>query len=194
LKRLLLLFILIISQFLVSCSFDSEAKILKKLEKQLDKNTGYKTELQMKTIMDNKESVFKMKESYTLGNKYRLEILEPSESKGIIIEYDGDKIYIQHATIKQSFSINSVKNFDQGLLIGKFFREPTSIKSIDEEEIDGEKYYVFRNKVTDKNKYNNEQIIWLKKKDFKPFMLNIVDENNNPRVIIKYIDFDFTKD
>jgi len=190
----LLLFIIGISMILVSCSLETEGRILKKLEKHLDKYTGYKTQLQMKIVMDDKESEYKMKESYTLGNKYKLEVLEPSESKGMTIEYDGEKIYIQHATLKQSIAIDHVKNFDQGLLIGKFFRDPYSIKSVEEEEIDGVKYYVFHNKVTDKNKYNNKQIIWLKKKDFKPYMLNIVDENNNPRVIIKYSDFVFTKD
>lgn len=192
-KRLIL-FIIGISIFITACGYENEGRIVKKLEKNLDKYTGYKTELQLSTIMDDKESQFKMKETYTLGNKYKLEILEPSESKGITIEYDGDKIYINHATIKQSISISSVKNFDQGLLIGRFFRDPNSIKSINEEEIDGEKYYVFHNKVTDKNKYNNEQLIWLRKKDFKPYMLKIVDQNSNPRVIIKYINFDFTKD
>lgn len=190
----LLLFIICISFFLVSCSLETEGRILKKLEKHLDKYTGYKTQLQMKIVMDDKESEYKMKESYTLGNKYKLEVLEPSESKGMTIEYDGEKIYLKHSTLKQSISIDHVKNFDQGLLIGKFFRDPYSIKSVEEEEIDGVKYYVFYNKVTDKNKYNNKQIIWLKKKDFKPYMLNIIDEDDNPRVIIKYSDFVFTKD
>lgn len=193
-KRLLLsITIILISVNIVSCNFHSEDRILKKLEKHLDKYTGYNTELQLKTIMDNNEEVYKMKESFTLGGKYRLEIIEPSDSHGIIIEYDGDKIYIQHATIKESIEINSIKKFDQGLLIGKFLRDRDNVKSIDEQEIDGEKYYVFHNKVEDKNKYNKEQIIWLKKKDFKPYMLNILDANNEPRVIIRYKDFDFIK-
>ncbi|WFA09121.1 hypothetical protein [Tissierella sp. Yu-01] len=194
-KLLLSIIIILISVTILSCNFHSEDRILKKLEKHLDKYTGYNTELQMKTLMDNKEEEYKMKESYTLGGKYRLEIIEPSDSQGIIIQYDGDKIYIQHATIKESIEINSIKKFDQGLLIGKFFRDRDrdNVKSIDEQEIDGEKYYVFHNKVEDKNKYNREQIIWLKKKDFKPYMLNILDANNEPRVIIKYKNFDFTK-
>lgn len=191
-KRLLL-FVIVFSLILTSCSLNSEVRILAKLEKHLDKYTGYKTQLQMKITMNDKESVYKMSERYTLGNKYKLEILEPSESKGMVIEYDGDKIYIQHATIKQSISISSVKNFDQGILIGKFFRDPSTIKSIKEEEIDGEKYYVFHNEVEDKNKYNNKQIIWLKKKDFKPYMLNILDKDNNSRVVIKYMEFEFLK-
>lgn len=188
------MFILLLSIIFSSCSIDSEARIIKKLEKHLDKYTGYKTDLKLKTIMNDKESQYKMKETYTLGNKYRLEILEPSESKGITIEYDGDKIYINHASLKQSITLNSVKHFDQGLLIGKFFREPNSVKHIDEEELDGEKYYVFRNKVRDKNKYSHEQVIWLKKKDFKPHLLKIIDSDGNPRAIVEYTNFSFTKD
>lgn len=180
--------------FLTSCTYDTEATIIKKLNNHLDKYTGYKTELNMKTIMDGKESTYRMKETYTLGNKYKLEILEPKESQDITIEYDGDKIYIKNASIKQSISISSVKDFNQGLLIGKFFREPSKIKSVQVEEIDGDKYYAFINEVKDRNKYNNEQIIWLRKKDFKPYALNIVDEKGNSRVIIEYIDFEFTKD
>lgn len=179
---------------LSSCLFETEAKIQKKLEKHLDKYTSYTTKLEMTTLMDDKESHYKMKETYTLGNKYRLEILEPSESKGIIIEYDGDKIYINHATLKQSISINSVKNFNQGLLIGRFLKNRDIVKSIKEEEIDGIDYYVFHNRVQDKNKYNHEQIIYLKKKDFKPQMLKIIDANNKARVIIEYIDFKYTND
>lgn len=188
------MFITIFSLFLSSCSVNTEARIIKKLEKQLDKYSGYKTELKLKTIMNDKESQYKMKETYTLGNKDRLEILEPSESKGITIEYDGEKIYIQHASLKQSITLSSVKHFDKGLLIGKFFRNPDSVKHIDEEELDSEKYYVFRNKVTDKNKYCHDQIIWLKKKDFKPHLLKIIDSEGNPRAIIEYTNFSFKKE
>jgi outer membrane lipoprotein-sorting protein len=192
--RRLLLSIIVFTLILTSCSFNSEDRILDKLEKHLDKYTGYKTELQMKTIMDDKENIYRMKESYTLGGKYRLEIIEPSESNGIIIEYDGDKIYIQHATIKESIELNSIKKFDQGLLIGRFLRKRDNIDYIEEKEIDNEKYYVFYNDVDEKNKYNTKQVIYLRKKDFKPYMLNILDSNNEPRVIIKYDNFEFTKD
>lgn len=191
-KRLLLS-ILAISMVLVSCSFNTEEKILNKLEKHLDKYTGYKTELRMQTIMDNEESQYKMKESYTLGGKYKLEITEPSNSNDIVIEYDGSKIYLKHASIKESIELNSIKKFDQSLLIGKFLRERQKVKSIKEEEIDNVDYYVFYNNVEDKNKYSKEQIIYLNKKNFKPYKLKILDANSNERVIIEYSNFEYIK-
>lgn len=178
---------------LVSCTFNTEEKILKKLEKHLDKYSGYKTELKMQTIMDNENSQYKMKESYTLGGKYKLVITEPSESDDIVIEYDGDKIYIKHASMKESIELNPIKKFDQSLLIGKFLRERKNIKSIKVEKIDNVDYYVFYNNIENKNKYSKKQIIYLKKKGFEPYKLKILDENSNERVIIEYSDFKYIK-
>lgn len=176
---------------LVSCIFSTEEKVLKKLEKHLDKYTGYKTELIMQTIMDNKESQYKMKESCTLGGKYKLEIMEPSDSDDIVIEYDGEKIYLKHASMKESIELNPIKKFDQSLLIGKFLRERKNIDSIEVEKINGVEYYVFCNDIEGGNKYSKKQIIYLKKKDFKPHKLKILDEKSEERVIIEYSNFEF---
>lgn len=196
-KRLLLSIAAIITGvgliILVSCDFNTDENILKRLEKHLDKHLGYKTELTMRIIIDDEESIYKMRETYSLGGKYKLEILEPSESKDISIEYDGKKIYIKHASIKESIELNPIKNFDQSLLIGKFLREREKIKSIKEEEINGEKYYVFTNGVEDSNKYSNQQKVWLKKDKFKPYKLKILDRNGRERVIIEYSNFEYIK-
>jgi len=192
-KFLVLVLIIAIFLTLTGCYFDSDTYILRRLEKTLDKYTGYKTDLYMKITMNNIENKYKMRETNTLGDKYKLEFLEPIENLGMIIEYKDDKIYIKNASFKQSMEINSVKNFDQGLLIGKFYRELDNIKSIKVEEVDDVVYYVFTNKVEDKNKYNNKQEIWLKKKDLKPYVLKIFDRDKNPRVIIEYKNFEFSK-
>lgn len=191
--RRLLVLVIVVAMVLtfISCNYDSKTNILKRLEKTLDKYTGYRTDLYMKTIMNEEENQYKMRETYTLGNKYKLEILEPVGNQGITIEYKDDKIYIKHASLSQSLEISAVKNFDQGLLIGKFFREPTKIRGIEVRELEKTKYYVFTNDLQDKNRYNNKQEIWLYKKDFKPYMLKILDRSNNPRVIIEYSNFEF---
>lgn len=179
---------------MTACTKDDGSKILSKLEKTFDKYGGYTTDVQMKTIMDDKESIYKMKESYSDLEKYRLEIVEPEDSKGIIIEFDGDKIFLKHATIEQSISLSSVKTFNKGLLIGEFFKDLDSVDAIEVDEIDGESYYIFHNRVEDENIFTKMILIWLRRKDFKPHMLHILDGENNPRVIINYSNFEFTKD
>lgn len=193
-KRLLLILTIISILILTSCNLQSEGRILNKLDKHLSKYTGYSTQLEMNIAMDGKESNYKMRERSSLNDNYTLEILEPSESKEITIEFDGDKVHIKHANIKQSISLNPVKKFDDSLLIGKFFRNPKKLLSVKEEEISNKDYYVFRNKIKNSNRYNKEQVIYLNKKDFVPHMLNILDSNGEVRASIKYINFKFTND
>lgn len=189
-KKILIL-LLSISLLLVSCINESDEKIIKKLEKNLDKYNGYTTEIDMRTIMDNQENYYKMIENYEMGNKYSLKIIEPEESKDIIIEYKDEKILLKHASIDQSFALTNVKAFNTGLLLGSFLFNLGLIKSIDIEEIDDIVYYVLNYNVEDKNKYTDQVKIWLQKKDLIPHMLNIIDKGNNPRIIIKYNNFKF---
>lgn len=191
-----LLFILTIISILVftSCNINSEGRILNKLDKQLSKYSGYTTDLEMEISMDEQINTYKMRERSSLNDNYSLEILEPKESNGITIEFDGDKVHLKHATIQQSITLNPIKDFDESLLIGKFFRNPQELIKITEEEISDRDFYVFRNKIKDNNRYSKEQIIYLHKKDFVPHMLNILDSNGDIRVSIKYIDFKFTND
>lgn len=194
LKKLLLILIIIPILIFTSCNLSSEGRILNKLDKHLSKYTGYTTDLTIEISMDDEINIYKMRERNTLNNNYTLEILEPRDSKGITIEFDGEKVHIKHANIQQSITLNPVKKFDESLLIGRFFRNPQKLLNIKEEEVAGTKYYVFRNKINDNNKYSKEQVIYLNKKDFVPHMLNILDTNGEVRVSIRYINFKFTKD
>lgn len=191
-KKILIL-LLIISLLLVSCIGESEKKIIKKLEKNLDKVRGYTTEVDMRTIMDNQENYYKMEETFELGNRYSLKIIEPEESKGIILEFEDDKLYLKHASIQQSIALTNVKAFNKGLILGEFLFDLSSIKSIDVKEEDGISYYVFTYKIEESNKYTDKVEIWIKKKDLLPSMLNIIDKGNNPRVRIEYNNFKFYK-
>lgn len=179
---------------LISCNLQSQGRILNRLDKHLNQYTGYSTDLEMTINMDGKESRYKMRERNTLNDKYSLTILEPKESSGIIIEFDGDKLHIKHANIKQSITLNPVKKFDESLLIGRFFRSPQKLLDIKEEEVLDSDYYVFRNRISNRNRYSREQLIYLNKKDFKPHMLNIVDSDGEVRVSIRYNNFKYTND
>lgn len=194
LKKILSILLIFSILILASCSLNTEGRILNKLDKHLSKYTGYSTELEMKISMDDNVNIYKMRERNTLNNNYSLEILEPKDSSGITIEFDGDKVHLKHSTIKQSILLSPVKDFDGSLLIGKFFRNPQKLLNIKEEEVSNTKYYVFRNRIDNKNRYSKEQVIYLNKKNFVPHQLNILDSNGNVRVSIKYINFKFTKD
>lgn len=191
-KKSILLIIAISSILLLSCS--SDTRIIEDIDKVYNDNKGYETTLEMRIIDDKRESIYKMKEKYIKDNIVSFEILEPKESKGIIIEYKDDKIYLNHASIRQSITLKAVKDFDKGILLINFFENLDLIESIDKEEIDGKDYYIINYLPEETNKYNHERYIYLRKKNLEPYRMEINDRKGNTRVIIEYEDFKYIKD
>ncbi|MBC8586919.1 LolA family protein [Paratissierella segnis] len=190
-KRLFLS-ILFISLLLTSCTRDKTQSIKNKFKKSYEQYNGYITEVEMITTIDEKESFYNIKESYYAGEeKYTIEIIEPIETNGVIIQYQGDKILIKHASIDEYISLKTNEGINRSLLIGEIFKNLDNIHKIKEEKLDGESYYIFYVDVKEKNQYTEEIELWLKKKDFKPYMLNILDKDNNSRAIYKYKNFEY---
>ncbi|NLY45269.1 MAG: hypothetical protein GX053_04680 [Tissierella sp.] len=193
-RRFLLLIIVLTSILFVSCTSDKSTKTIEKLNKLYNESNGYETILEMKIINDDKESIYKMKEKYSHDHTISLEILEPKESQGIIIEYKDDKIFLNHASIRQSISLKAVKNFDKGILLANFFDNLDLVQFIEEKELDGKDYFVIEFSPEDTNKYNTQRLIYLTKKNLDPYLMEIMDENGNVRVKIKYEEFKYTED
>lgn len=193
-KKSLLLIIILLSFLLISCTSDKSERIINKIDKLYNENTGYEVKLEMKVIMDNKETVYKMKEKYVHDDTISLEILEPDESKGITIQYKDDKIFLNHASIRQSISLKTVKTFDKGILLANFFGHLDLVESIEKQEMDGKDYYRIGYTPEETNKYNHQRFIYLNKKNLDPYRMEIMDKEGHTRVIIKYEDFKYTKD
>ncbi|NLN14647.1 MAG: hypothetical protein GX185_03465 [Tissierellia bacterium] len=192
-RRSLLLLILILSLLLTACSIDKEAKIIEKIEKKYD-DISYEVELEMRIIGKDKESLYRMKEIFVGDDEFYLEILEPMESKGITIEYKDDKLFLNHANIRQSLSLKEVKNFDKGILLASFYEHLESIENIELLEIEGKDYYKIKYRPEGHNRYNFQRHMYLSKKKLEPYMMEVLDEEGNIRVVIKYYDFTIKDD
>lgn len=190
-KFLLVLFSILIILLLTSCIRSEDEKLTRKVNKAFENFQGYETETEINITMGQSKSYYKTKEKYSEDEDYKIEVLEPKESKGLTIEYLGDNIVINHLTISQSLTIKNLKTFDRGYLIGEFFQNLDSVKSIRQEKIDDKELYLLHYEIMNENKYNKEQIIYLNKKDFTPYMLNILDADKVPRVIVKYKKFKY---
>lgn len=137
--------------------------------------------------------MYLIEETYNKPNKYKLEILKPNESKGIIILNTNDKIFVEHPTINQSISLVAIKSLNKQLLIGDFFEDVYKANRLSNDKINNEEYLVFEYKLEDKNKYRESARIWLKKKKFTPYKLNIYDKNGSLQVEIIYDNFKFLR-
>ena len=192
-KRLLVLIIVLISIILVSCTLDKEGRTLEKIDNFYQESTGYETIIDMTILNNQKETKYKMKEKYSHDKTISLEILEPSESRGITLEYKEDKIFLNHSSIRQSITLRVVKNFDKGILLVNFFENLDKVTSIQREDLDGNEYYVLEYETEENNRYNHQRLIYLTKKNLDPYLMKIIDEDGNLRLIIKYEDFKYIR-
>lgn len=178
---------------LTSCTRSKDSRITAKIGRTYEKYGGYICEAKIRTTMGEKESIYLIEETYEKPDKYKLKILEPKKSKGMIILNTDDEISVEHPSIDQSTSLVTVKSLNNQMLIGDFYERVSKAKLISEEEIDGDKYLVFEIKLDEKNKHRNSARVWLKKRDYSPYKLNMLDSSGALKVEIKYEKFKFTR-
>ncbi len=178
---------------LTSCGWSKDEKYLSKIEKAYDEYKGYKCRANIRIISGEEESIYLIEETYSSSEEYKLEILEPKESKGIIILNTNDKIFLEHPSIEQSISLVAIKSLNKQLVIGDFFEDIYRAKLIGSEEIDNSEYLVFELELEDQNRYRDRAKIWIRKKGFTPYKLNIYDDSDKLIVEITYESFKFLK-
>ena len=189
----LLLCILSTIILLTSCTWSKDERVISKIERIYGKYNGYKCQTITKIITGEKESIYTTEETFTKPNKYKLEILKPKESQGIIILNLDDKISVEHPSIEQSISLVTVKSLNKQILIGDFFQRLSKSKLLKSHDINDEEFLVFEIKLEEKNKYRDTARIWLNKKDYIPYKLNIYDESGSLKVEIRYEKFKFIR-
>lgn len=189
----LILITLIIMTLLTSCTWSKDSRLIAKIEKNYDKYNGYKCQANIRTTIGEKESLYLIEESYEKPNKYKLEILEPKKSKGIIILNIDDEISVDHPAIDQSVSLVTINSLNNQMLIGDFYEKISKAKLITRENIDGEEFLIFEIKLDEKNKHRSSARVWLKKRGYTPYKLNMLDDSGSLKVEIIYNKFKFIK-
>ncbi len=140
-----------------------------------------------------KNTKYVIREKYSAPDKYRLQILEPKESRGIIILNTKGKIFIEHPSINQSISLVSIKSLNKQMLIGDFYENMSQAKMLTSERINNKKYLVFEFYLKDTNKYRSYGKVWIDNKNYTPYKLNVYDEKGSIQVGITYDKFRFIK-
>lgn len=189
-KRIII-FTLVILLLLPSCSWSKEKRIIENIEKTYKKYEGYTCLSEINMEINEVESKYLVEEEYISPVEYKLEILEPKESRGITIQYIEDKIFIEHPSIEQSISMAAIKSLNNQLTIGDFFENISKAILESTEKIDNVEYYKFNYGLPNKNRYKNSAKVWIKKKGFAPYKLNILDDNDKLIIEIIYDDFKF---
>lgn len=129
---------------------------------------------------------------YKYPGKYRLEVLSPEDKKGKTTIYDGNKLWIRHPLIGQSFELNDLKEVEEaslfpGYFAGKLFTGEDA--EYDTVNMDGNRYVSIKTLLPGGNSYRKYQVLYVDSKTIKPVKLEVYDSSNNVEVTVYYRDF-----
>lgn len=124
--------------------------------------------------------------------KYRLEVVSPDDKKGKTTVYDGNKLWIYHPLINQSFVLDDLKEVEEtsifpGYFAGNLFTGEDAEYSIANNE--GRECIVIRTMLPGGNNYRKKQVLFIDRKDIKPVKMEVYDSSDNVVVTIHYRDF-----
>ena len=190
-KKLFVGSIIILILLLLLFKIPTDKDNLYELQKTINNFENYSTISNITIMNQNKKSTYKIEETFVKPDKFKLKIIEPKETKGCIIIYNGNRLFLNQPIIGQSISIDKVDSLDKELFMGDFFRNINLLEEshITQETIEDEKYIVIKIPMINKSDLRYYQKVWFNIKDFTPYKLNLLDKHDNVSVEILYENF-----
>lgn len=185
--------VIISLMMLASCRKSTEEDLSKKFQEKIDNISNYSCIATIIVNSNEKSSTYVVEEMFIKPDKFNIKIIEPKESEGCTITYEGNKVFLEHPMIEQSLSITDIKTLNKNIFIGEFFESIKTAQqyTVEVESIEDEEYLIFKLELLEKNKYRKNQKVWIKKKDFVPYKTNILDGDDNVSLEIYYQDFNY---
>jgi outer membrane lipoprotein-sorting protein len=152
---------------------------------------GYRSIAEI-TIYGNKGiSKYKVKQYCIYPDKLRVETLEPDFLKNKVVIRNNNMWKIYHPLINQVLIISKLMDEDEIILMGiiqkQMFVSDSSI--ISHSTYCGEKCITIKSNIPNGNKYRKTVVLYVEGKNALPLGMDILDDNGNKKVEIKYIDF-----
>ncbi|SCG83917.1 hypothetical protein DW1_2353 [Proteiniborus sp. DW1] len=193
-KYSLSFFLILIIIFTYGCSkpLEKEEDVFYEVQKYFNEIETYRCIADV-TVKGNKDTeIYKSKHVYKKPDKYVIEFLEPAENQGNIVLYDGKQAWLYNKQIDESFVIKDLEyEVDKNLFVGHFLKNiltnEENILSFD--EIDGKGYIILETDIPGNNKYRNKERLWIDRKNYHPYKLNILDKDGEVSVEVIYSEF-----
>lgn len=189
--RIMLIF-LIVSIALSGCS-GKTAKKPEDVQKLLMKLKSYRCDVVLAVNNNKSTNVYKAKQMYKYPDKYRIEIVDPSELKGQITIYNNDKAYIYHPQINTHLVTQNFNNTVQySSFVGAFIEafKDNGGASFTMESFQDKQCYVLELPIEDGGPYRVRERIWIDAANIVPVKAEILDKNNQMSAQVLYENFE----
>ena len=189
--RILLIF-LIVSILLSGCDHKT-AKNTEDVQKLLMKLKTYKSDVIFAVTNNKSTNVYKAKHMYKFPDKYRIEIVEPSELGGQTTIYNGDKAYIFHPQLNTFLVTQNFHNsLDYSSFVGAFIEDfkNNGGARFRLDSFQGKQCYVLEIPIKGENPYRALEKIWIDAVSIVPVKAEILDKNNKVSAQVLYENFE----
>jgi outer membrane lipoprotein-sorting protein len=195
LKKLAVILVMVLIVTLISCTSKKDANSLySDAHKHLVDLEGYKCQAQITIYNSRGENKFLAQHWFKSPNKYRLESTSLNDNSKFIVVYNGSKAWLYNPQIT---SVSMIENFYQSdtrvMFVGSFtghFLESENIK-YSLEQVDGINCIAMTTKIPWGNHHHDSQKLWVTKKDFKPYKMEVYNSKGETTIGITYSKFSY---
>ncbi|MFG6121397.1 MULTISPECIES: LolA family protein [Thalassobacillus] len=194
-KRIaLLLFASLFFVLLTACGEKSKEDVVKNLEEQVEKMSGYKTNATMTMNTGKEEQKYHIEVWHKKKDFYRVKLQHDQDEEGSqVILKNKDGVYVLTPALNKSFKFqsdwpqNSSQPYLYESLVQDILKDPESTFTAMED------YYMFKTKTNYQNsKSLPYQEVYFDKKTYQPVLVKVYDQDMQALVEVQFSNF--TKD
>ncbi|MBM7554390.1 LolA family protein [Thalassobacillus pellis] len=193
-RSALIIFASLIFILLTACGEQSKEDVVKKLEEQAEKMSGYKTDASMTMNTGKEQQKYHIEVWHKKKDFYRVKLQHDQDEEGSqIILKNKEGVFVLTPALNKSFKFQSEwpQNSSQPYLYESLVQD--ILKDSEAEFSTMEDYYVFKTKT---NYQNNKSLpfqeIYFDKKTYQPVLVKVFDQDMQALVEVQF--GGFTKD
>lgn len=169
----------------------TKEEVYKEFQKKIVTMSSYKCVAEIEASGNKSSHKYVFIHSYAKPDYYKLEVVEPQNLKGKIMEYKGDKIIISNPDIEDKIELPNTEDNRQYAFIGDFIKN-----YLQNEEVNiklSNNSLILETTIPGDNEYFNKQILYVNKDTKDPEKMEILNAKGKPSFTVKYKEFECKK-
>lgn len=166
----------------------TKEEVYKEFQKKIVNMSSYQCIAEVEASGNKSSHNYVFIHSYIKPDYYKLEVLEPENLKGKIMEYKDDKVIISNTDIEDKIELPNTEDNKQYAFIGDFIKN-----YLQNEEVDiklSNDSLILETTIPGDNEYFNKQILYVNKETKNPEKMEILNAEGKPNFTVKYTEFE----
>lgn len=194
LKNIVLFMIIMFIGIGCTPKIKTEKELFYEIQTKLNQMESYSVQAEITVYGNKKSQKYLMKQVFEKPDKYRLEIIEPENLSGKITIANGNKAYIHHPKIQQTWIMEEFSNSNEkNMFLGYFMKNCLDSENVkmSKKTLDGEEYLVMRIDIPGNHVYFNKEELWINMSNKDPYLLKVFDGKDELKIEAKYGEFQY---